>query len=65
MESSINSFLVILKNISIEFQISSVPQKRYDLIAFMEHSSIFMFRAAKLFAASWTLKHIKKNGTRR
>lgn len=60
MESNINSCLVMLKNISIEFQISSVPQKRCDLIAFMEHSSIFMLGAPKLFAASWTLKTHKE-----
>lgn len=37
-----------------------MPQKRYDLIAFMKHPSIFMLGAAKIFATSWTLKHIEK-----
>lgn len=30
----------------------------------MEYSSIFMLEATKLFAVSWVLKHIKKNGRR-
>lgn len=63
LESNINSCLM-LKQCQHKIQISSVSQQSSYLLAFMGYFSIFMLEAAKLFAVSWILKHIKKNGRR-
>lgn len=54
----------MLKQCQHKIQISSVSQQSSYLLAFMGCFSIFMLEAAKLFAVSWILKHIKKNGRR-